>query len=74
MMRKDTDSFYVDLDDFEELVVCSSNIKKLLEPWEKALSIEEKVYPNLVRIFYSNMELSAIKFDRLVTNVGGVLI
>lgn len=74
MMRKDTDSFYVDLDDFEELVVCSSNIKKLLEPWEKALSIEEKVYQNLVRIFYSNMELSAIKFDRLVTNVGGVLI
>lgn len=72
MMRKVTDSFYVDLDDFEELVVCSSNVKKILEPWENALSIEEKVYPNLVRIFYSNMELSAIKFDRLVTNVGGV--
>lgn len=72
MMRKVTDSFYVDLDDFEELVVRSSNVKKILEPWENALSIEEKVYPNLVRIFYSNMELSAIKFDRLVTNVRGV--
>lgn len=32
MMRKVTDSFYVDLDDFEELVVCSSNVKEMLEP------------------------------------------
>lgn len=27
MMRKVTDSFYIDLDDFEELVVCSTNVR-----------------------------------------------
>lgn len=27
------DSYHVDLDDFEEVVVCSKNIKIMLEPW-----------------------------------------
>ena len=47
-------------------------MKEMLAPWETALNIEEKVYPNLVRIFYFNMELSATRLDRLVTYVGGV--
>lgn len=33
MARKLTDSFFVDLDDFEELVVCSSNVKEMLAQW-----------------------------------------
>lgn len=49
--RKLTDSFFVDLDDFEELLVCSSNVKEMLAQWEIALNLEEKMYRNLVRIF-----------------------
>ena len=72
MTRKVTDSFFVDLVDFEELVVCSSNVKEMLASRENALNIEEKVYPNLVRIFYSNMDLSATRLDKLITYVGGL--
>ena len=72
MIRKLTDSFFLNLNDFEELVVCSNNVKEMLVQWENALNLEEKVYPNLVRIFYSNMELSATRLDRLVTYVRGV--
>lgn len=45
----------MDLDDTEELVVCSKSVKAVFEAWDKVLSIEERVYPNLVRLFYSNM-------------------
>lgn len=51
MTHKLTDSFFVDLDDFEELLVCSSNVKEMLAQWEIALNLEEKMYRNLVRIF-----------------------
>ena len=54
--------------------MCSSTVKEMLAPWETALNLKEKVYPNLVRIFYSNMELSTTRLDRLVTYVGGVSI
>ena len=33
------------------------------------MNIEEKVYPNLVRVFYSNMKFSTIRLDRIITNV-----
>ena len=36
--------------------------------------IEENVYPNLVKVFYSNMDTSAEKENRVITNVGGVSI
>lgn len=36
------------------------------------MSIEENVYPNLVKVFYSNTELSATRLDRIVTNIGGI--
>lgn len=42
--------------------------------WESVLSIEEYVYPNLVKAFYSNIELSVTTQDMIVTNVGGVLV
>lgn len=49
---------------------------KLLEEisWINALFIDENVYPDLVRVFYSNMDTSAVKENRVITNVGGVLI
>ena len=41
MGRKVIDSYYVDFDDFEELVACSKSVNVMLEPWEVALSIKE---------------------------------
>ncbi|KAH9800792.1 hypothetical protein KPL71_000795 [Citrus sinensis] len=42
--------------------------------WIDALLIEENVYPDLVKVFYSNMDYSAEKENRVITIVGGVLI
>ncbi|KAH9680506.1 Integrase catalytic domain-containing protein [Citrus sinensis] len=42
--------------------------------WLNALVVEENVYPDLVKIFYSNMDCSAEKENRVITTVGGVLI
>lgn len=74
MDRKVIDSYYMYLDDFEELVVFGKSVKEMLESWEDALSIEERVCPNLVRVFYSNMELSPSRLDRILINIGGVSI
>ncbi|KAK9192656.1 hypothetical protein WN944_003349 [Citrus x changshan-huyou] len=42
--------------------------------WINARVIEENVYPDLVKVFYSNMDISEEKQNRVITNVGGVLI
>ena len=42
--------------------------------WINALTINENVYPDLVKVFYSNMNTSAQKENQVITNVGGVLI
>ncbi|KAH9697591.1 Integrase catalytic domain-containing protein [Citrus sinensis] len=42
--------------------------------WIDALLIEENVYPDLVKVFYSNMNCSAEKENQVITTVGGVLI
>ncbi|KAH9668295.1 hypothetical protein KPL70_021361 [Citrus sinensis] len=42
--------------------------------WIDALLIEENVYPDLVKVFYLNMDCSAEKENRVITTVGGVLI
>ncbi|KAH9743819.1 hypothetical protein KPL70_003436 [Citrus sinensis] len=42
--------------------------------WIDALLIEENVYPDLVKVFYSNMDCSVEKENRVITTVGGVLI
>ena len=44
----------------------------MLEPWEEALSIKEKVFPNLLRVFYLNIKLSTTSQGRIITNVGKV--
>ena len=36
--------------------------------------IEENVYPDLVKVFTSNMDISEEKKNRAITKVGGVLI
>uniref|UniRef100_A0A1S8ACF9 Putative plant transposon protein domain-containing protein n=1 Tax=Citrus limon TaxID=2708 RepID=A0A1S8ACF9_CITLI len=67
-----TPSYYTDIDDFADITICGRTIRDILGPWEVALSIEENIYDNLVRVFYSNMELSTTRKDRVVTHVGGV--
>ena len=66
------DSYYVDLEDFRELIVCGKKVRDMLLPWESALDLHERVYTNLVRVFYLNIEISANRLDRIITHVGGV--
>ena len=42
--------------------------------WLNAIVFEENVYPDLVKVFYSNMDCSAEKENRVITTVGGVSI
>ena len=70
--RKMLDSFYVDIEDFRTLIICGRSVRNMLYPWESAIDFDDRVYPNLVQVFYSNMEISAIRLDRIITHVGGV--
>ena len=56
--RKVLDPFFVDIDDFRNLVVCGRSIRDMLLPWESGIDFDDRVYPNLVRVFYSNMQIS----------------
>ncbi|KAH9704714.1 hypothetical protein KPL70_011578 [Citrus sinensis] len=42
--------------------------------WLNALVFKENVYPDLVKVFYSNMDFFAEKENRVITTIGGVLI
>ncbi|KAH9696893.1 hypothetical protein KPL71_023375 [Citrus sinensis] len=70
--RKVLDFYYVDIEDFRTLIVCGRSIRDMLQPWESAIDFDDRVYPNLVRVFYSNMKISATRLDWIVTQVGGV--
>ena len=67
-----TPSFSINIDEFSDITICSRNITYMLSHWNKALSIEEHVYENLVRVFYSNMELSSSRQVQIITFIGGV--
>ena len=60
------------IEHFTELFVYGRSVRNMLQPWESAIDFDDRVYPNLVRVFYSNMEISATRLDRMVTQVGGV--
>ncbi|KAH9725564.1 hypothetical protein KPL70_007924 [Citrus sinensis] len=70
--RKVLDSFCVDIEDFRTLIVYVRSVRNMLHPWESAIDFDDRVYPNLVRVFYSNMEIFETRLDRIVTQVGGV--
>ena len=53
-----TPSFYIDIDNFTDITICGRTLPQMLRQWDEALGIEERVYENLVRVFYSNMEIS----------------
>lgn len=74
MSHQVTTFYYVELDAFDDLIISGSSIRSFLEAagWANALTIEENVYPNLVRVFYSNMEISASRQNMIIINVGGV--
>lgn len=67
-------SFHIDLDSMNQLKICDSTLREQLEHvrWCSLLTLEENVYPNLIKVFYSNMDISASHQDRILTNVYGV--
>lgn len=73
MGRTIISSYFVELKAFNELSIYGRRIRRLLElvRWDNMLSIKDMVYPNLVKVLYSNMELSASRQGRIITNVGG---
>ncbi|KAH9697997.1 hypothetical protein KPL71_023833 [Citrus sinensis] len=74
--REVLNSFFVFPDVLHSLKISHRNLFQLLGDvgWIDALLIEENVYPDLVKVFYSNMDCSAEKENRVITTVGGVLI
>jgi len=69
-----TPSFSLNIMEFSDITICGRNITQLLSHWNEALSIEESIYENLVRVFYSNMELSSSRRVELYTSVRGIRI
>ncbi|KAH9671118.1 hypothetical protein KPL70_017229 [Citrus sinensis] len=69
-------TFFVLPDVMHTLKISYRNIFQLLEDvgWLNALVVEENVYHDLVKVFYSNMDCSAEKEIRVITTIGGVLI
>ncbi|KAH9745941.1 hypothetical protein KPL70_004261 [Citrus sinensis] len=59
--------------DFDETFApVARSIRDMLQPWESGIDFDDRVYPNLVRVFYSNMEISDTRPNRIVTQVGRV--
>lgn len=69
-------SFYVELDCLRTLLISNRNLVQLFEKvgWVNDVMFEENVYPNLVKVFYSNMDTFAETQNRIITHVGGVKI
>lgn len=69
-----TPSFSLNISEFSDITVCSHSITQTLSHWKQALSIEEPIYENLVRVFYSTIEFPSTHRDELYTSVGGIRI
>ena len=68
--------FYVLLHWPHSLSISNRNLLQLLEEvgYINVLIINDNVYLDLMRVFYSNMDTYAKKENRVITNIGGVLI
>ena len=68
--------FYVLPDWIHTLNISSRNLFQLLGDvgWIDALMMEENLYPDLMKVFYLNMNISVENKTRVITNVGGVMI
>ena len=69
-----TPSFSLNTSEFSDITICSHSITQIFSHWKQALSIEEPIYENLVRVFYSNIEFSFTRRAELYTSVGGIRI
>lgn len=45
-----THSCYTDINDFTDITICGSTIRDILVQWEASLSINEKLFDNLVSV------------------------
>lgn len=54
--------------------MCDRSVRNMLRPSKSANDLNDRVYLNLVRFFYSNMEIFETRLERILTQVGGVLI
>lgn len=63
MPFKVTPSYCINLDGFDDLMIYGNSIRRFLKiiGCENALCIEENVYPNIVKVFYSKMLISATR-------------
>ena len=73
MGKSVTPSFPINIDEFLDITICGSTITQILRHWNETLGIEEHVYENLVRVFYSNMDLSTTRQVKIITLLGGHL-
>ena len=69
-----TPSFSLNISEVSDITVCGHSITQMLSHWKQALSIEEPIYENLVRVFYSNIDFSSTSRYELHTFVGGIRI
>lgn len=76
MPRLIVSSFFVELDCIHIVLNSNRNLVKLLERvgWVNSVVIEENVYLNLVKMFYSNMDTFKEKQNRVITHIGGIII
>lgn len=68
--------FYVELDFICTLIINNHILVQLLEKvsWINAMMIENNMYSNLVKVFYSNMDAPVAKWNCVITQVGAVAI
>ena len=69
-----TPFFSLNISEFSDITICGHSITQMLSHWKQALNIEEPIYENLVRVFYSNIEFSFTHRVKLYTYVGGIRI
>ena len=69
-----TPSFSLNISEFSDISVCGHSITQMVSHWKQALCIDEPIYENLVRVFYSNIDFSSTGRKELHTSVGGIRI
>lgn len=69
-----TPTYFVDIYNLNDIVIYGSIVTNILQQWELALSVDELVYENRLRIFYSNIDITGTRFSRVVAEVAVVRI
>lgn len=62
-----THTYFINIDEFDDNIFCGHNVTEILKQWEVGLSVDKLVYKNLVRLFYSNMDITDTRSIRVVT-------